>query len=68
VEDDGIGIAPEHQNKIYELFHRLDPKATQGEGLGLAITRRILDRHTGKIWVKSEQGKGSTFFVSLPAN
>ncbi len=68
VEDDGIGIAPEHQDKIYELFHRLDPKATQGEGLGLAITRRILDRHTGKIWVKSEQGKGSTFFVSLPAN
>ncbi len=68
VEDDGIGIAREHQDKIYELFHRLDPKATQGEGLGLAITRRILDRHTGKIWVKSEQGKGSTFFVSLPAN
>jgi PAS domain S-box-containing protein len=68
VEDDGIGIAPEHQDKIYELFHRLDPKATQGEGLGLAITRKILDRHTGKIWVKSEQGKGSTFFVSLPAN
>lgn len=68
VEDDGIGIAPEHQNKIYELFHRLDPKATQGEGLGLAITRRILDRHSGKIWVKSEGGKGSTFFVSLPAN
>jgi len=68
VEDDGIGIAPQHQDKIYELFHRLDPKATQGEGLGLAITRKILDRHTGKIWVKSEQGKGSTFFVSLPAN
>ncbi len=68
VEDDGVGIAPEHQNKIYELFHRLDPKATKGEGMGLAITRRILDRHTGKIWVKSEQGKGSTFFVSLPAD
>jgi len=68
VEDDGIGIAPEHQDKIYELFHRLDPKATQGEGLGLAITRKILDRHAGKIWVKSEHGRGSTFFVSLPAN
>ena len=68
VEDNGIGIAPEHQDKVYEIFHRLNPTATQGEGLGLTIVRRILDRHTGKIWVKSELGKGSKFIVSLPTN
>ncbi|MCK5010125.1 MAG: PAS domain S-box protein, partial [Deltaproteobacteria bacterium] len=68
VEDNGNGIAPEHQDKIYEIFHRLNPTATQGEGLGLTIVCRILDRHDGKIWVESELGKGSKFIVSLPTN
>jgi PAS domain S-box-containing protein len=67
VEDNGIGIAPEHQNKIFEIFHRLEPGRKSGEGLGLTIVRRILDRHNGKVWVKSELGKGSKFFVSLPS-
>lgn len=68
VEDNGIGIASEHQDKIYEIFHRLNPSTTKGEGLGLTISRKIIDRHAGKIWVQSEPGKGSKFFVSLPTN
>jgi len=65
VEDNGIGIADKDREKIFEIFCRLDPDADVGEGLGLTIVRKILDRHGGKIWVESEPGKGSKFFVSL---
>jgi PAS domain S-box-containing protein len=68
IKDNGIGIAPEHQERIYEIFHRLNPSATQGEGLGLTVTRKILERHAGKIWVESEPGKGSKFIITLPTN
>ena len=54
IEDNGIGIAAEHQDSIYKIFHRLDPRRGTGEGLGLTIVRRVLDRHRGKIWVESE--------------
>ena len=66
VEDNGIGIAPEHQEKIFEIFYQLEPSKVDGEGLGLTITSKIVNSHGGKIWVESELGKGSKFFVSLP--
>ncbi|MDX9981601.1 MAG: PAS domain S-box protein, partial [Lentisphaeria bacterium] len=67
VEDNGIGIAPEHQNIIFELFHRLDPGRTEGEGLGLTIVRQILGRLDGEIQLESQLGEGSRFRVALPS-
>lgn len=67
VEDNGIGINEAYHDKIFEIYHRLDPKSSaKGEGLGLTIVQRIIDRHNGDIWLESEPGKGSKFYVSLP--
>ena len=66
VEDNGIGIAPEHQEMVFQIFQRVDPTASSGEGLGLTIVRRILERHGGKTWLESEPGRGSRFHVALP--
>jgi two-component system, chemotaxis family, sensor kinase Cph1 len=67
IQDNGIGIPPEHQSQIFEIFHRLNPSVGEGEGLGLTIAQRSIERQNGKIWVESEAGKGSLFHVSLPA-
>ncbi len=66
IEDNGIGIAPEHQDKIFEIFHQLEPHRVEGDGMGLTIAMRIIEKHNGKIWIESEVGRGSKFFVSLP--
>src|SRR5262249_35896892 len=63
----GRGIAPEYQAKVFQAFQRLHPEAAPGEGMGLAIVQRIVERHRGKVWVESAAGEGSTFYVSLPA-
>jgi len=67
VEDNGIGIAPEHLEKIFEIFYQLDPESRRGEGIGLAIVKRIMDRHNGRVWAESSAGRGSRFFVALPS-
>jgi len=66
VEDNGIGIKPEDQEKIFRVFQQIDSER-DGEGLGLSIARKIAERHNGRIWVESEAGKGSRFYVALPA-
>ena len=67
VEDNGIGIKKKHQKDVFVIFNRLNPKDTEGEGLGLSLVSKILSRNNGKIWVESEEGLGSKFFVSLPS-
>jgi len=65
VADSGSGIAPEHHQEIFEDFVRVD-RNTSGMGLGLAIAKRLIQAHRGKIWVESEQNRGSTFAFLLP--
>ena len=67
VEDNGIGIPAANVEKIFEIFYRLEPDKTVGQGIGLTMVRRILDRYDGWIRVESEVGKGSRFYVGLPA-
>ena len=66
VADNGIGIAKEEQKKIFDPYYQLHEKAAGGVGMGLATVKRMIDRNDGKIWVDSEKGKGSDFYVVLP--
>jgi signal transduction histidine kinase len=66
VQDNGLGIPEAYQDRVFTAFSRLHADVAQGEGIGLALVRRMVERHGGKIWMDSKAGVGTTFFVSLP--
>lgn len=70
VIDQGIGISKEHQVRLFEKFYRVDSPlkhTVAGTGLGLSLCKRIIEAHGGRIWVESEEGKGSTFSFTIPS-
>jgi PAS domain S-box-containing protein len=67
VQDNGIGIEAQYFDRIFQIFQRLQPRETYaGTGIGLAICKRIIDRHKGKIWLESEINKGTIFYFQIP--
>jgi two-component system, chemotaxis family, sensor kinase Cph1 len=67
IEDNGIGIAKEYLDKIFEIFYRVEHQKYPGEGLGLNIVRQCVEKQGGSVRVESEPGKGTRFFLNLPA-
>jgi light-regulated signal transduction histidine kinase (bacteriophytochrome) len=67
VQDNGVGIDPLYHRKVFEIFQRLDSlDEKSGSGIGLAICKKALERHNGKIWVESLLGKGAAFYFTIP--
>ncbi|MCE5214644.1 MAG: hypothetical protein LLF83_08005 [Methanobacterium sp.] len=67
IRDEGIGIDPEYHKKIFDVFKRLHTREEYaGTGIGLAICKRIINRHKGRIWVESEPEKGANFYFTIP--
>ena len=68
IQDDGVGIDSEDQDRIFEVFQRLHSQDEHpGTGIGLSLCRRIVERHDGELWVESKPGDGTTFSFTLPA-
>jgi light-regulated signal transduction histidine kinase (bacteriophytochrome) len=68
VSDNGRGFNQQFAERIFGLFQRLHSREIEGTGMGLSITRKILERHGGRIWAESTEGVGSTFYFSLPVS
>jgi PAS domain S-box-containing protein len=66
VRDNGIGIEDQYRSAIFDPFKRLHGQDRPGSGIGLAVCKKILERHAGRIWIESELGQGSTFYFTLP--